>query len=72
MLSNVKWSPSGEVNFARTAVACSRWLVEFTMIESAERSATMLTISSLTSKTTSTTNSLFPQNELHSMNEQYK
>lgn len=47
MLSKVMWSPSDEANFALTAEACSRCAVELTNMESADRSATMLTISSL-------------------------
>lgn len=47
MLSNVMWSPSEEANLARTLLACSLWAVTLIIIESAERRATMLTISSL-------------------------
>ena len=47
MLSIVMWSPSEEENFSLAFVAFSLSAVEFTRIESAERRATMQTISSL-------------------------
>ena len=47
MFNNVMWSPSEEANLARTLLACSRWAVALIMIESADKRATMLTISSL-------------------------